>query len=137
MEINHVGATTIINDCYNANYDSMKAAIETLAKIEGKRKIAVLGDMLELGEFSKELHEKVGKEVAKNQIDVLITIVEEAKHIAQKAQEEGMQESSIHIFENNESAITYIKNIQKEGDVILIKASNAMKFIEIVNALKQ
>ena len=57
---------TIINDCYNANYDSMKAAIEYLGKINAEKKIAVLGDMLELGEFSEELHKKVGEEVAKN-----------------------------------------------------------------------
>ena len=65
---------TIINDCYNANFDSMKAGLEVLSKIEGRRKIAVLGDMLELGEYSKKIHEDVGNEVTKNNIDVLITV---------------------------------------------------------------
>ncbi len=64
----------VINDSYNASYDSMKAGLEYLSKINAKRKIAVLGDMLELGDFSKELHEKVGEEVYKNKIDILITV---------------------------------------------------------------
>jgi len=69
---------TIINDCYNANYDSMKAAIEYLAKMQAKSKIAVLGDMLELGKYSEELHRQVGKEIAKNEIDMLLTVGAEA-----------------------------------------------------------
>lgn len=66
--------TTIINDCYNASFDSMKASLEVLSKMEGKRKIAVLGDILEVGEYSKKIHEDVGYEVAKNSIDILITV---------------------------------------------------------------
>lgn len=73
---------TIIDDCYNANYDSMKAAIEYLAKLNAKRKIAVLGDMLELGEYSKDLHEKIGTVVAQTNINILITVGKEAKNIA-------------------------------------------------------
>lgn len=78
---------TIINDCYNANYDSMKAAIEYLAKLNAKRKIAVLGDMLELGQYSKDLHEKIGIIVAKSNINILITVGKEAKNIATKGSE--------------------------------------------------
>lgn len=75
MEIlkNRQGAT-IINDCYNASFDSMKASLEVLSKMEGKRKIAVLGDILEVGEYSKKIHEDVGNEVSKNSIDILITV---------------------------------------------------------------
>lgn len=120
---------TIINDCYNANYDSMKSAIEYLKNSEGKRKIAVLGDMLELGEFSKELHEKVGKEVAKNKIDILITVGKEAKNIAKVAKEGGTK--NVYIFENNKEAIEKLKEILNKEDIILIKASNSMNFKEI------
>lgn len=120
---------TIINDCYNANYDSMKSAIEYLKNSEGKRKIAVLGDMLELGEFSKELHEKVGKEVAKNKIDILITVGKEAKNIAKVAKEDGTK--NVYIFENNKEAIEKLKEILNKEDIILIKASNSMNFKEI------
>ena len=126
----------IINDCYNASYDSMKAAIEYLSTLNN-RKIAILGDMLELGDFSKELHEKVGKEVAKNKIDILITIGEEAKNIAVVAEKEGMQKENIYEFNNKEAAINKIKELVKSKDAILIKASNAMKFDEITKELSK
>lgn len=122
---------TIINDCYNANYDSMKAALEYLGKINAKKKIAVLGDMLELGSYSTELHEKVGEEVVKNNIDILITVGEEAKHIVSKALEKGLNKNNIHICNNNDDAVEVIKKISAPEDAILIKASNAMNFQEI------
>ncbi len=124
---------TIINDCYNANYDSMKSSLEYLQKMNGKRKIAVLGDMLELGDYSKELHEKVGIEVSKNNIDILITVGKEAKNIAKIAKENGTKQ--IYMCENNKDAIEQIKKIVEKEDTILIKASNSMHFKEIVEAL--
>lgn len=124
---------TIINDCYNANYDSMKSAIEYLKNFEGKRKIAVLGDMLELGEFSKELHEKVGRIVGESKIDILITVGKESKNIAKAARENGVEH--IYTFDNNQEAIDKIKKILAVGDVVLVKASNSMNFKEIVNNL--
>ena len=135
VEKNNKGIT-IINDCYNANYDSMKAAIEYLGKINANRKIAVLGDMLELGEFSKNLHEKVGEEVGKNKIDILITVGEAAKDIAGKAKECGIEQSNIYEFSNNDEAVSLIEKIAKEGDAILIKASNGMKFQEIFEKVR-
>ena len=123
---------TIINDCYNANYDSMKSSIEYLKAIEGKRKIAVLGDMLELGEFSKELHEKVGKVVAENNIDILITVGNESKNIASIAKKNGIER--VYTFENNKDKL---KKVLAVDDVVLIKASNSMNFKEIVNSLIQ
>lgn len=119
---------SIINDTYNANYDSMKAAIEYLEKIEGKRKIAVLGDMKELGEYSESLHRKVGEEV--KDIDILITIGELAKCIEETADVREM----LH-FDNNESALEYLKKIMKKDDIILLKASNSMKFCDIAKKL--
>ena len=125
---------TIINDCYNANYDSMKAALEYLGKLTS-RKIAVLGDMLELGEFSKELHEKVGEEVVKNNIDILIIVGEEAKYIKQKAEEKGFNTDNIIECKNNEDAAEKIKNLMNENDYILFKASNGMHFDEIIQRI--
>lgn len=122
---------TIINDCYNANYDSMKAGIEYLAKINAKNKIAVLGDMLELGNFAKELHERVGEEVAKNNIDVLITVGDLSKYIASEAERMGLSDKNIFCYKTNEEAIKKIKEISKEGDAILLKASNGLNFQEI------
>ena len=124
---------TIINDCYNANYDSMKSAIEFLKNAEGKRKIAVLGDMLELGDFSEELHKKVGKIVAQNNINILITVGKEAMLIAEIAKKNGVEH--VYSFDNNKDAIEKIKKILAVDDVALIKASNSMNFKEIVSAL--
>ena len=123
---------TIINDCYNANYDSMKAAIEYLSKTTANRKIAVLGDMLELGEYSNELHKKVGEEVAKNKIDILVTVGEMGKVISNTAKEAGIV---VYQCENNQNAIDTINSIVKPEDVVLVKASNGMKFKEIVEGL--
>lgn len=128
---------TIINDCYNANYDSMKAALEYLGKINANKRIAVLGDMLELGEFSKVLHEQVGEEVAKNKIDILITVGELAKNIAKKALEQGMKQENILLCDNNEQAIEYIKQKATKEDAVLLKASNGLHFQEIFDAIYQ
>ncbi len=126
---------TIINDCYNANYDSMKAAIEYLAKLNSKRKIAMLGDMLELGEYSINLHEKVGEEIVKNKIDILITVGKESKNIVKKALELGYKQENIYSLETTEEAIKVLNQILKPQDAVLIKASNGMCFNKIVEAI--
>ena len=127
---------TIINDSYNASYESMKAALEYLSNTKANKKIAVLGDILELGEFSKQMHENVGEEVVKNNIDILITVGKEAKNIANKAIELGMNEQKVYQYDNNEEVINKIKQIEENDDIVLIKASNGMNFDEIVDALK-
>ena len=90
--------------------------------------------MLELGEFTKELHEKVGEEVAKNKIDILITIGEYAKGIAHKAEKLGVK--NIVRFEDINNASSHLKNIIKNGDLILLKASNSMNFSKILDYIK-
>lgn len=126
---------TIINDSYNANYDSMKAAIEYLGKMSEERKIAILGDMLELGEYSKELHEKVGEEVVKNGIDILVTVGKEAEYIVNKAQELGIKKENTYNFNTTDEAIELLNNILKSNDIVLVKASNGMRFDRIVEKL--
>lgn len=127
---------TIINDCYNANCDSMKAAIEYLSKLEKNTKIAVLGDMLELGKYSEALHREVGKEVANDNIDILITVGTEAQNIADEACKNGMNLKNIYTFNKNKEAIDKLKELIYQGNVsVLIKASNGMAFQEIVNAI--
>lgn len=125
----------IINDCYNANYDSMKAAIEYLSRINADRKIAVLGDMLELGDYSKELHEKIGEIVASNKIDYLVTVGKEAKNILKKAVDNGVKSENTFNFNTNEEAIRLLKKMLKSGDAVLLKASNSMRFNEIVERI--
>ena len=124
---------TIINDSYNASLDSMKSSLQLLASHSGDRKIAILGSMFELGEFSKELHQQVGKIVLDNKIDILITVGDEAKYIANEAKKK--MSNNVYSFTNNKEAVQKIKEIIKPNDTILIKASNGMRFNEIVKEL--
>ena len=109
----------------------MKAALEYLRNVKNRRKIAILGDMLELGKFSKQIHSDVGREVY--DIDVLITVGNEAKNIANNAK---ISKENIFSFDNNDDAIKKIKMIIGENDLILVKASNGMKFTNIVDIIK-
>jgi len=127
---------TVIKDYYNASYESIKPGLEYLMTLSGGRKIAVLGDIRELGDFAKELHEKVGKEVVKQHIDILVTVGEDAKNIAAKAIESGMKRDNVYVCDHNNEAANILRNISKKGDKILIKASHAMKFEEIYEKLK-
>ena len=126
---------TIINDSYNASFDSMQMLLNYLSNFTAKRRIAVLGDMLELGDYSKELHEKVGKEVAKNNVDILIVSGENSKYIAEKAIKDGMNKENVYYFDNGDKIYNFIEKIWREGDCILFKASNGMRFFEIADKL--
>ena len=121
----------VINDAYNANCESMQASLKILGNSNQNRKIAVLGDMLNLGEYSKELHEKVGKAVAENKIDILICQGDETKYIVEEAEKQGIKKEKIYKLESREQVIEKLEEIVEPGDVILIKASHAMKFYEI------
>ena len=123
----------LINDSYNASYESMKASLEVLAKYTGTRKIAVLGDMFELGEYSEELHRKVGKEVAQNNIDILICTGENSKYIIEEAKKNKNLQT--YFMNNNEQIVEKLSQELRNGDVVLVKASNAMKFFEICQKL--
>ena len=137
MEINHLkNNITIINDSYNASYESMKASISNLKNMNGERKIAVLGDMFELGDFSEKLHKEVGTEIYKNKIDKLYLIGNYSKFIGEKDKKEGYKKENIFYFENKDELFNNLKNNLKSGDVILIKASNGMKLFEIAEKLK-
>ena len=125
---------TLINDCYNANYDSMKAAIEYLSKVTAKRKIAILGDMLELGEYSEELHRKVGEEVSKNNIDILVTVGEMGKVISNSV---ANKETKIYCCESTNEVVKMMQELIESGDIILVKASNGMKFNTIIEGMKR
>lgn len=119
---------TIINDSYNASYESMINSIDVLKKIKSKRKIAVLGDILELGEKSKTIHEELGKKI--KDIDILITVGEASKYIYN----ETLNIEKYH-YKNIDQAIKQIKKILKKEDSILIKASHAMNFQKITDSL--
>ena len=135
MEIRKLANNSIvIEDYYNSSLESTTMALEVLAKKSASLKIAVLGDILELGSFSKEMHEKVGCEVAKNHIDILITVGSEAINIARQAEKLGQK--NVYVCENNKTAIKILKENIKENSAILIKASHGMHFGEIAKELK-
>ena len=123
----------LINDSYNASYESMKASLEYLANHTGTRKIAVLGDMLELGKYVVELHKEVGEEVAKNNIDILICAGENSNYIIEGAKNNPQVEK--YLLKTNDEILQKLHEILKKGDVVLVKASNAMKFYEICQKL--
>lgn len=130
------GGIKIINDAYNASFESMQASLKYLAEFKENRKIAVLGDMFELGDFSEKLHRKVGSEVHKNNIDILICVGESAKYIVEQAKEEGMNKNDIYYYENKADILKLLKKIMTKDDVILFKASNGMKLFDLVEELK-
>jgi len=115
---------TIIDDSYNASYESIKVALEVMQKYD-KRKIIVLGDIKELGDKAIEIHQSIGDLISG--IDILITVGEYTKYIKANITNDN--------FSNNLDAINYLKKVIRKDDVILVKASHTMKFDEIVNAL--
>lgn len=128
---------TVINDAYNASYDSMKPAIEYLKELPAKRKIAVLGDMFELGEFSEEIHRKVGIEVVTHKIDILVTVGKLAKYIAEEAKYLRMPEKNIISLETTEEASEYLNKILQKDDAVLLKAAHGMRFSEILKSISK
>lgn len=128
--------TKIINDAYNANPDSMKAAINVLASIESPgRKVCILGDMFELGEFSKEGHQLVGKFAAENNADVIIAVGKMAGEVIKGASMVGTNQL-LCSYESVSDAIANLNEIIKYNDTILIKGSRGMYMENIVESLR-
>lgn len=128
LEKNH---KTVIDGTYNASVDSMKSSIDVLANYK-KRKVAILADMLELGDYSQQLHEEVGSYVASKGIDILVCVGKEAKYIYQKARE-SMKD--VYYFESNQEVIDRLDELLKEDDVILVKGSHSMNLKEVVEKI--
>lgn len=132
-----INSTTVIDDSYNANPQSMKAALQVLCDWAGdRRKIAVLGDMFELGSYEMEGHLSVGHKAAAVGVDILLTIGERAKYIMEGAGSSGFNGLSRH-FDNKTDAINFLGNEVGTGDVILVKASRGMHMEEIVEKILQ
>jgi len=139
MNVTDKNGVTLIADCYNAAPESMKGAIDTLAqiKVDGKR-VAVLGDMKELGALSDELHASVGKYLAEKRVDRLFTVGKSGELIAKAALDAGMREENVTAFDEELGAAAIAEKIKEKiaaGDAILFKASRAMKFEEIIEAV--
>ncbi len=129
------GDKTVIIDCYNASPDSMKASLSVLAQMKcDGRKIAVLGDMLELGESSEKLHRLVGQYVAEYKPDLLYCYGDDASFICAEASEHGLAGSFFH-KEDKDFMAEFIKDKLQSGDVILFKASRGMKLEELIDKI--
>lgn len=122
---------TVIDGTYNASVDSMKSSLDVLAQYK-RRKVAILADMLELGDFSEKLHREVGQYVLDKKIDVLICIGKEAYYVYDQAKE-GLDKA--YYFQSNQECICQLKEIICEDDVVLVKGSHSMNLKEIVDAI--
>lgn len=124
----------VIDGTYNASEDSMRSSIDVLSNYK-ERKICVLADMLEMGDYAKDLHVSVGEYVASKGIDILICKGQDAKYIQQGARAQGM--ANTIVFETNAEVIEYLRTIIQPKDVILCKGSNGMHLKEVVQYLKE
>jgi len=124
----------ILDDTYNASPESTLAALNLLDELDG-RKVAILGDMLELGQYERQGHAMVGVRAAEV-VDELITIGERGKLIAAAAAEAGLPESRIKIYMRNQEAVDYLRDRLDSKDVVLVKGSRGMQMESIVSALE-
>ena len=130
LEIINKDNFTIINDSYNANPDSMKAALEVLKNYSGDRKIAILGTMGELGDYAKEAHSQIG-EFAIGRADILLTTGE-----FKECYKEGFKENTM-VFERKQDLMEALANMIKPKDTILVKASRSARFEEIIKYIEK
>ena len=133
QKIREVNGITVIEDCYNASPDSQKAGLNSLCKIAKGRKIAVLGDMLEMGSYSETAHRTVGEFAAECSVDLLYTYGEESEYMADSAKKSGLQ--SVFAFTDKTELTNTLLSEIKTGDTLLFKASRGMKLEEIIEKI--
>ncbi len=126
--------TLIIDDTYNASPAAVAAALDTLPLIQAKRKIVVLGDMLELGKYSVEEHRKVGMQIAKV-VDLLLTVGFRAHDIASGALDEGLADAKIMQYEDSQEAGNELQTMLEPGDCVLVKGSQSMRMEKVVKEI--
>ena len=137
MQRQTAGGITILNDCYNANPSSMRAGIETLSEMNTTgRRVAVLGDMRELGESSEAYHREAGELVAGvGNIDALICVGQQAYWIASAAEQAGFSGDAITKFDHAADAAEVVPQLMQSDDLVLIKASRGIKLEQVANAI--
>ena len=128
-----INGITSIEDCYNASPDSMRAALQTLCATSGNKKIAVLSDMFELGDYSEKAHTEVGEMAAELGADYLLCFGNESKHTVNGAKSKGMKNA--FWLENQDALVDKIEEIAESGDVIVFKASRAMHLENVISEL--
>lgn len=126
----------VVNDAYNANPDSMRASLLTFAAFDVKgARIAVLGDMGELGPIAEEAHHRVGTVAARAKLDMLVCVGDLSRHIAQGARSAGMDEAAVVVSDTLEDALALVQGRLGADDAVLVKASHFMGFEKIVEGL--
>lgn len=133
QRLNTVGGRICIEDCYNASPDSMRASLGTLGNMNANKKIAVLGDMLELGDYSKEAHLSVGKMAGENNIDCVLAFGNNAKYYVSAAKENGVKDAVL--FDNKTKLSDYLASFTQDGDAVLFKGSRGMKLEDVMNTV--
>ncbi len=133
--IRGVKSSRVIDDAYNASPVAVRFALETLHDLPAKRRIAVLGDMLELGRHSDDAHAHAGV-LAANAADILVTVGPRAKGIAAAARAEGMRKGDIYVFDSADTAKAAVRDLVKAGDLILVKGSHSMHLDKVVEDLR-
>lgn len=134
--IEGINNSVIIDDTYNSSPIAINAAIEVLKEIEGKRKIAVLGDMLELGRFTEEEHHLVGEKIF-GIADILVVVGPRARFIADGAILKGFPQKEIYSFDSSKTAAEFLEGIIEKGDIILIKGSQGVRLERAVEAIME
>lgn len=137
MSITRSGSLKIIDDTYNANPDAMKAAVDALASTYGKRRVAVLADMLELGGRSEEFHRKIGSYVAEKGINVLAAVGSQAAYMADSAEEEAGDRIKTYRFKDADDFAEHAADILEAEDIVLVKGSHSMHTADIVDFLRK
>lgn len=128
--------TYIIDDAYNASPLSMHSALDTIKDLKAKRKVGVLGDMLEIGKYAIEAHEEIGR-LAGKVLDILVTIGPRARFIGEMANKNGMPRKNIFMFDTAEEAAVKVQDIIQKRDLVLIKGSRAMELDTIIEEIRQ
>lgn len=136
LNIKEKDGVKVIDDTYNACPDSMKSAIKTLLATKGKRKVAIIGDMYELGPDSPIYHREVGAFAAQEEgLDVIVTVGLDGKGIFDGATAKGCPDKELHHFDKKEDLYPKLKDIIREGDVVLVKASRGLETETIVEEI--
>ena len=130
QRINKTHGITFIEDCYNASPDSQAAALAVLGGMNAERKIAVIGDMLELGSVSREAHYGVGTKAAENKIDAVFTYGERSLETAKGASDGGV--ADVRSFSDKQQLAAVLADYLKQGDAVLFKASRGMKLEDVI-----
>jgi UDP-N-acetylmuramoyl-tripeptide--D-alanyl-D-alanine ligase len=128
---------TLIDDSYNSNPAALEATLQSVAALPAKRKVAVLGDMLELGGDSPKYHVSAGKKVAESGFDLLVTVGPLSTHMAEGAREAGMHKDCIFTFKDSQEAAKNLRGLLDQGDLILVKGSRGIKMEYIVEDLRE